>query len=90
MALDWLHPADAAPELDRLRPLDALPALREAVHRPALAAALGREGEILARLARIAGSVPCFHLKRPRSFDSMARVVGTIEALSRETAREGT
>lgn len=64
--LDWLHPDDAAPECAPLSPLQALPRLRDAVNHPEFAAPLGLARRYFALLARIAATVPCHALRRPR------------------------
>ncbi len=89
-ALDWLHPLDAEPEADPLPRMEALALLRGAVHRPALARAMGRDAEILARLAAIVAATPCFRLKRPRSFAGLARTADAIAGcVGASAAREG-
>ncbi|TYO89647.1 hypothetical protein [Oceanicella actignis] len=78
VVLDWLHPPEAAPETSEMNRIEALDALRGAIQRPALARALGREGEILARLAALAGRIPALRLARPRRYGAMPEVAKLI------------
>ncbi|MDF2234466.1 hypothetical protein P2H44_18050 [Albimonas sp. CAU 1670] len=75
LALEWLHPADAPPELERLPTLAALAVLRRAVGRPELGAQMGRDRAYFRLLGRIAAEIPVYVLRRPRDFDAAAQAV---------------
>lgn len=79
--LEWLHPADAPPELERLPTLAAVAALRAAIGRPEIAGRMGLDGAYFRLLARIAAETPVFVLRRPRDFAAAEAAV----ALARRT-----
>ncbi len=84
--LEWLHPADAPLELERLATLPALHALRGAVGRPEIPRQMGLDGAYFRLLARVAAEVPVFVLRRPRDFAVAAPAVRlarrTVERLA--------
>jgi hypothetical protein len=92
-ALEWLHPPEAEPELERLSPLAALARLRAAVARPELVGPLGLEAAYFAHLTRLAASVPVFELRRPRRYDAApaaaALVSRELSAARRDAERSG-
>lgn len=93
-ALEWLHPDDAAPELERIHPVQALVRLRAAVGRPEVATALGRDAGYFMELGRLAAQVPVYALRRPRRFaaapEAAALARRVIENASRgDAGKEG-
>ncbi|MGM0586095.1 MAG: hypothetical protein ACQEUZ_15725 [Pseudomonadota bacterium] len=86
-ALEWLHPPEAAPELERLRGAEALARLRAAVGRPELVGPMGLERRYFGLLARLAGGVPVFALRRPRRYEAFEEAAGLLHgALARQAA----
>lgn len=92
-ALEWLHPDDAAPELERIGGMRALMLLRAAVGRPEIAAALGQDAAYFALLGRVAAQAPVYVLRRPRRFDAApaaaALARAAIEEASATDAKKG-
>ncbi len=91
-ALEWLHPADAEPEVERLGRLQALPRLRAAVARPEHVGPMGLEGRYFMQLARLAAETPVFALRRPRRFEAAPAALRlareTVAALAPQPAAE--
>ena len=85
-ALEWLHPDDAAPELERIGGMQALMRLRDAVGRPEVASALGRDPAYFAQLGRIAAQAPVYALRRPRRFDAAPAAAALARAAMEEAA----
>ncbi|SFJ10844.1 hypothetical protein [Albimonas pacifica] len=84
--LEWLHPADAPLELERLATLPALHALRGAIGRPEIPRQMGLDGAYFRLLARVAAEVPVYVLRRPRDFaaaePALALARRTVERLA--------
>ncbi|MFT4795333.1 MAG: hypothetical protein ACI807_003277 [Paracoccaceae bacterium] len=78
--LGWLHPRDAAPQITRIAPLQALPRMRAAVARAALVAPLGLAALYLSRAASILACVPFFTLDRPRNFAMADQALDLVAA----------